>query len=228
MAKKQSGNNPAVSRFGRQETSRLVGTGRPRRYYLIVCEGEKTEPLYFEGLKKDLPPGVLQVTEIMISGEGDNTLNLVKKARARKSEQEKRTGLPIDQLWVVFDLDSFPTEHFNRAIELCHHEGIGCAWSNEAFELWYLLHFQFFETNIGRQRYLELLTLRLRERAGQNTQYRKNDPDFYRILKTYGNQEQAIRNAERLCAIYEDRRDFAAHNPCTKVHLLVQELNALK
>ncbi len=211
MAKKRSGSNPVTGRFVRHETKRATGTRRLRRYYLIVCEGEKTEPFYFEGLKRDLPPGVLQVTEIEIAGTGDNTLNLVQKARTRKKEREQQTGLPVDCLWVVFDRDAFPSQHFNKAIELCEHEGIGCAWSNEAFELWYLLHFQYFDARIDRRQYLEMLTGHLRKQMGQDFRYEKNNPDFYRLLKTYGNLEQAIAHASRLSALYEDRRDFADH-----------------
>jgi hypothetical protein len=204
-----------------------VGTRSRRRYYLIVCEGEKTEPAYFEGLKRDLPPGVLQTVSIEIEGAGDNTLSLVGKAQKVKKQREATTGLPIDQLWAVFDRDSFPSAHFNQAIELCEHENIGCAWSNEAFELWYLLHFQYFESAIERNQYKEMLQTRIRERTGKDFEYRKNGLNFYQVLKHHGNQEQAILHAERLCKMYEGRKDFAAHNPCTTVHLLVKELKLL-
>jgi hypothetical protein len=127
----------------------------------------------------------------------------------------------------VFDRDSFPPAHFNDAIETCEREGIGCAWSNEAFELWYLLHFQYFESAISRAQYLEKLTTQLRIHLGTDFRYQKNDPSFFLHLQTYGNETQAIRYAERRCLFYEGRRDFADQNSCTKVHLLVQELRSL-
>ncbi|MBC7774028.1 MAG: RloB domain-containing protein [Phycisphaerae bacterium] len=227
MAKKRSGSEPIAGRFGRQESRRAFGTRKVRRYFLLVCEGEKTEPLYFEGLKKDLLPGVLQTIRIEIEGKGDNTTSLVAKAKKVKERREESSGLPIDVLWVVFDRDAFPSARFNEAIEICKREGIYCAWSNEAFELWYLLHFQYFDSAIGRAQYLNMLTERLQNHLGPNFRYQKNDPNFYRLLQAHGNERQAIQNAQRLFNLYENRRDFADQNPCTTVHLLVQELRSL-
>jgi hypothetical protein len=52
-----------------------------KRYrYLIVCEGEKTEPHYFEALKRQLPNAVAEVVTIDIDGAGMNTRSLVEFA----------------------------------------------------------------------------------------------------------------------------------------------------
>jgi hypothetical protein len=51
-----------------------------RKYFLIVCEGEKTEPAYFKYIQRMLPNHLL--TTVEIRGEGDNTINIVKKAIA--------------------------------------------------------------------------------------------------------------------------------------------------
>jgi hypothetical protein len=50
-------------------------------------------------------------------------------------------------LWVVFDRDSFAPQSFNNAINKCIQDrpNIDAAWSNEAFELWYLLHLIYFD-----------------------------------------------------------------------------------
>ena len=48
-----------------------------RKYYLIVCEGEKTEPNYFKAFQKHLPP---KIQTIKIVGEGKNTINVVESA----------------------------------------------------------------------------------------------------------------------------------------------------
>ncbi|MDR2680520.1 MAG: RloB domain-containing protein, partial [Tannerella sp.] len=53
--------------------------------------------------------------------------------------------------------------------------------------------------------------------------YKKNATDMYDILQQYGNQEQAIKNAEQLSQQYEDER-FATHNPRTQVYDLVKQL----
>ncbi len=49
---------------------------------------------------------------------------------------------------------------------------------------------------------------------------------MYVLLKKYGNQKSAIENAEKLEKLWEGEK-FAEHNPCTKVHLLVKELESL-
>lgn len=63
-----------------------------------------------------------------------------------------------DEIWCVFDKDSFSNEQFNRAIEMGGKKGIGCAYSHESFELWFLLHFNYYDEAIARQNYCDKLT----------------------------------------------------------------------
>jgi hypothetical protein len=51
---------------------------------------------------------------------------------------------------------------------------------------------------------------------------------MYTWLKEHGSQEDAIRNAKRLAERFEGRQDYASHNPCTMVWILVEELLKLK
>ncbi len=85
---------------------RLINIRDLRLYYLIVCEGAKTEPNYFESIKKELPVGLL---EIKIEGTGRNTLGLVKHAKILGEKSTRK----FDKIWVVFDRDSFPERNFN-------------------------------------------------------------------------------------------------------------------
>ena len=62
-----------------------------------------------------------------------------------------------DQVWCVFDRDSWTEEDFNKAIKNAKAQGFGVAYSNEAFELWYILHFEFLNTGIPRTKYLQKL-----------------------------------------------------------------------
>ena len=59
MARKIKIPNERLKRFARDEQKRKKDFRAKRKYYLIVCEGEKTEPNYFQGMKDDLPKGVL-------------------------------------------------------------------------------------------------------------------------------------------------------------------------
>ncbi len=70
MARKIKISNERLKRFAREEQKRKKNIRNKRKYYLIVCEGEATEPNYFEGLKQDSPIGVLTSYQIDIEGWG--------------------------------------------------------------------------------------------------------------------------------------------------------------
>ena len=63
-----------------RSSARPYGNRPPRRYFLIVCEGEKTEPNYFNSIAAQLPKEM--VKRIDVKGVGENTLNLIDAAKA--------------------------------------------------------------------------------------------------------------------------------------------------
>lgn len=227
MARKIKIDNAELKRFARKEKKREKGNRPIRQYFLIVCEGAKTEPNYFKSIKKTLPPGIVDCIEI--EGEGRNTLNLIEECIKIRERKEKALRRTFDQTWAVFDRDSFPPENFNNAINKGENfkNKIHCAWSNEAFELWYLLHLEYVNVPMSRADFQPKIQNWLTERMGATFQYRKNRTDMYEILQKYGDEKQAMIWAEKLNTQYEDF-EFAMHNPCTKVHRLVIELNKLK
>src|SRR5690606_38153748 len=163
-----------------------------------------------------------------IEGTGRNTQSLIDEALRLKEAYKKNTTRQVDKLWVVFDKDSFSSQDFNAAIERCGNDDIGCAWSNEAFELWYLLHFQYYENAMLRRDFKGLIENNLKPVLGEAFQYEKNNEQMYTLLKEYGSQEDAIRNGKKLSEKYGQRQDYANHNPCTMVWVLVEELLELK
>jgi len=230
MANKVKIQNHIQKRLAKKEHKRKRNTKSKRKYFLIVCEGEKTEPNYFEALKNDLPKGVLTACRIDIEGTGRNTLSLVKQSKKIKERLENETSLSIDKIWVVFDRDSFEPGNFIDAINLCKNSSpeIGCAWTNEAFELWYLLHFHFYNTAINRESYQKLIEENLKPKIGEDYKYQKNSKEMYNLLQENGNLESAIKFAAKLETKFAGKFDFANHNPCTKVHHLVAELFGLE
>ena len=179
---------------------------------LIVCEGEKTEPLYFRSYP--IRKGEIQVE---IEGIGRNTLSLVNKAVELKSEAIKNKK-PYNQVWCIFDKDDFPAYNFDNAIHKAMANNLRLGFSNEAFELWFLLHFEYYNNPISRKDYQAILSKLLGKR------YEKNDPEIYKRI--YKNQEKALENANKL---YETKilegLPFSKCNPITSVHFLVEELN---
>ena len=214
----------ARDRVRRRERARFI-----RRYILIVCEGVRTEPNYFHSFRESLPPGVLEVCELIIEGAGKNTESLVEEALEIKDKWQESSGRPVDKLWVVFDRDSFAPQSFNNAINKCIQDrpNIDAAWSNEAFELWYLLHLIYFDNAIRRTEYQRMLEEQLSQKMGTPFKYQKNSKEMFSILNQYGSQGFAIENAERLEKIWGTRKDYASQKPRTKVYELIKEFKDL-
>jgi hypothetical protein len=208
----------------------LEDTKSKRRFFLIVCEGEKTEPNYFKSLRDSLPKGVLDVCEFSIEGEGYNTESLVKRSLKFKLDWEKEINRKIDKLWIVFDRDSFKPLAFNNAIQTCltKKPKVEAAWTNEAFELWFLLHFHYYNTGISRKKYQDLIERNLKKKGLNNYKYKKNSTEMFSLLEAHGSLEDAIRNATNLENIYAGQHNYSSQNPCTMVHKLVAELYGLE
>jgi hypothetical protein len=173
--------------------------------FLIVCGARQTEVNYFKSFR---------VRSAKVVPAPGDPCRLVRKALTLVDRDE------YDQVWCVFDIDphvhSITTENFSNAFENAKTNRFHIAYSNECFELWYILHFEFLETGLPRSDYGGKLTKHL----GQK--YEKNDPNMYEKLREQ--QSIAIRNAEKLLASY-DQPNPEQDNPSTTVHLLVQALN---
>lgn len=192
----------------------------------IFCEGEKTEPLYFEGFKKAIKSNVAykNLVHVHVEGVGAETLRVIYAA-----EEYVRANKPKNAIvWCVYDKDSFPNQDFNavseRANTLNRQQNdvvYNVAWSNQCIEYWFVLHFAFYVANNDRKYYREFLHAKLRELGWER--YEKNNDELFDIMTEKGNPKQAIRWAERRleeCSGLTDTESV----PATKVHLLVRAL----
>ena len=120
---------------------------------------------------------------------------------------------------MVFDKDDHTG--FNQAIERAAAEEVHVAYSNECFELWFILHFEFLNTAIGRAKYYEKLTELL------SRKYNKSTPDIYNLIKS--NESIAIRNAKNLEKMHSDAgvTSYERRDPSTSVYKLVERLRSL-
>jgi len=215
MRKMDSANDPKHFK-----KSTVKGKARkPKVFFLIVCEGEKTEPNYFKNFKREFEDVIL---EIECEGRGYNTQRVVEEAIRIKNKNPNK----YDRVWTVFDKDCFPAKDFNSAIQTAKLNNIGCAWSNEAFELWYLLHFQYRHTSMSREDYKKAIEKEINKtwKKSKSFRYAKNSAEIYDVLQKYGNQKQAIKRAEKLSKQRGNCKRFATHNPRTQVHELVKQL----
>lgn len=198
------------------ETSRLaprargygqLAVDRRQPRFLIGCEGARTEPLYFKAFP-------IRRGHVEIAGYGRNTHSLVRAVIKRRDEDAAR-GVAYNEVWAVCDRDSFAKEKIDAAFQLARQEQVNLAFSNEAFELWYLLHFIDCDAALSRSQYAAKLGKHLKR------PYAKNDPAMFATLLPH--REVALRNARRLAGLHR-----YWENPFTSVDLLVKRLMLLE
>jgi hypothetical protein len=195
--------------YKRREASRSI------RKVLILCEGIETEPNYFASFSiKD------KLIEVQVEGAGRGKDSLVELAINKKIKAERKKE-SFAVVWCVFDRDSKPSDikdshKFNRAIDLARSSQIKVAYSNDSFEIWYILHYKFLTSAWTRDRYSKELSNLLGEK------YAKNDENMYN--KLLDKQKTAIKNAKKLMENYKPHNP-EKDNPCTTVFRLVEFLN---
>ena len=205
MAKRQKKDH-RLSNLSRRQSVREI-----KQSFLIVCEGEKTEPDYFKAFR-------MTAATIKAIGQAMNTMTLVNKAISIREADQKRKRV-YDQCWVVFDKDDFPAKDFNQAIQLAEKNGFHVAYSNQAFEYWFLLHFNLYTGAIHRNQYKDMLTKLTGMPYSKSEGY---GAVMYNLLLS--RQQQAISNAETVLAEISDGNP-AEEESSTTVHRLVWELN---
>jgi RloB-like protein len=115
----------------------------PRPIILIVCEGEKTEPEYFDGFARACRNARVTIEIAPEHGVPRTLVTTAKEHKKRAEAAAKREGddnLAYDAVWCVFDVDDHP--HVADARQMARDNGIDLAVSNPCFELWLLLHFR--------------------------------------------------------------------------------------
>jgi hypothetical protein len=136
-----------------------------------------------------------------------------------------------DEVWCVFDFDinlmiSGQAQDFNNAIKVAKERGYHCAYSNDAFELWFVLHYQYIDQQQQRDFFYQVLSSRWGinyTRDGKSLAFTKS---LYNRLLSDGNasQQAAIASSRRLLKIHEDK-PYHLQNPVTTVFQLVERLN---
>ena len=186
---------------------------------MIVCEGQ-TEELYF----KSFP--VLGVRVDTVNLKGQSKLKMVESTQ----EILDSTAVAYDEIWCVFDMDVRRGEDeysdFDNAIHQAESLGFKVAYSNDAFELWFYLHFEYTDAKNLRTFYYEELGKRL----GLNYEKDGKRYDFcqkvYKLLEVHEQSSQS-KALKRASLLYKEKSDLPYHrqNPVTKVFELVEELN---
>ena len=214
--------NRSTRSFRRRKPSKV-----PNQAVLIVCEGAKTEPSYFEKLRDRLG---LKEKWVEVEIEGDVTGSApisvvdyaIKSQKQRQKEARRSTAvIEYDEVWCVFDVEA-PQPHasLKQACDKAKRKGLSLAMSNPCFEYWYLLHFEktckLFHGN-------EDVYKQLKAHLGS---YQKSDASVFEVL--FPRIQAAIRHAAQILNEQNCQDDIANHNSSTDVHLLVEYLYGLQ
>ncbi len=159
-----------------------------RNTFYIITNGEQTECNYFNLLKVKR-----SVYDVKVKFENADPLGLVQYAQNFVAE--------ANQVWCVFDIDdTYKDKRLLPALKQAEECGIKVAYSNIAFEVWLISHFEKCKTTLQLKEYARELDRLLKEN-GKSEKYSKND---VKLLKTcfVPNYKKAMENAKIVYQTY--------------------------
>lgn len=225
--------------------------------FIIFCEDDVSEPTYFNSFATE----ILRVSSIGNQKSGHQNLQatITKCMESGYMEFSVTEGYRLknmvtEHLWCVYDRDLENTDlsqidpqksvGWSAAIVMANKAGLKVAWSNDAFELWILLHFETITPKQVRHRdyiydrlthifkTLSSAAVPLKEFTGhKHFNYKgafKRKSLFLEFVLPELKKRTgiAIERAMQLAAEYGENTEFHDQNPCTMVHLLVKDLLA--
>ncbi|MCY0964860.1 RloB family protein [Parathalassolituus penaei] len=192
---------------------------------LIVCEGSKTEPKYFEDLRDSL--GIHKNNVIICGEECGSAPSSIFKYAEKLYTEDKKTGHHFDRVYCVFDKDTHTS--YQPTLEAIARKREKDIWhattSIPCFEYWILLHFSPTSKPFhpsGNRSASQNVKAEIRNRH-YISEYSEGMKGVFTLLLP--RLESAKKNATRLLAAAEAS---GTDNPSTKVHELVGYLQNLK
>jgi hypothetical protein len=127
-----------------------------------------------------------------------------------------------DEFWLVFDKDATETTNFNNAISLATKNKCHCAYSIQAFEIWFIHHFKQYSSPLDRQHYSRELSKLL------GFPYDKSEKSTKRIVEElYPRFDEAIINSEKSFNQF-DHSNPATEESSTTVFILAKSIREFK
>jgi hypothetical protein len=203
----------SAASLARGKQSRIKGAR-----YLIVCEGEKTEPQYFRAMIGALG---INAQRIKIARNDGNSPDRIVNHGLQLYENDLKLGDGFDQVYCVFDRDTHST--FDDALmKIKSLKAKGKPFcsitSTPCFEYWLLLHFEFTDKAFaatGKKSAGDAVVLALKKHKPLKD-YDKAKSDIYELVKT--KTETASKHAKRN---RKNAEKTGATNPWTNVDVLV-------
>ncbi|MEU8422027.1 RloB family protein [Micromonospora sp. NPDC048835] len=106
---------------------RRVSVREQRQTILAVTNGEATERVYLEGLRRE--PWL--VHRLVVAVEKGSPIDAVRGAARRRDAND------FDHAYVVCDVDHYPPELSEREAQ---RHAVTLLWSKPCFEVWLILH----------------------------------------------------------------------------------------
>jgi hypothetical protein len=199
-----------------------------RRRALIVCEGEKTEPLYLKDLYESLG---LTAIDIEIRGDCDSA----PKSLVRFGKEKLKSDPDFDMVFFVFDQDFHDSyaDALNSIHQMTKQKKISKTTimpitSIPCFEIWFFLHFgphnRPYIKEGGKSPCGNLISM-LRQKTGFSN-YQKSDPKYFSQLKGFLPQAK-INSADTLKRSMDNGELKYYGKSTTLMHILVEELEKM-
>lgn len=221
--------------------------------FIIFCEDETSEYYYFKWFETSL-------IKVNVINKQKSMLSNVTKAIAYCEKNDilsfKNDKYILEaegiEIWCVFDRDKESNENqiheknneFNISVKTAIDNDLKVAWSNDAFELWILLHLMDINPqspeSIERKFYYEQLTNYFKVHPNPNEdlskalihqsfnykQDMKKRDNFINIVRSeiLPFTHIAIERSKRLVEIHNNKQNYYDKKPCTLVHQLVEAL----
>jgi hypothetical protein len=189
-----------------------------KKSILIALEDTKSSRYYFQKLLQDKG---FRGEVVIAKHIGTNPKKVLEALDKHKQEHPKER---FEKEWIVIDKDSWSKDEFNGTIKMAREKNICVAFSNEAYELWLLLHFEQLSRFTSREDLNSKLDHHFREKF--KTPYSKATSEVYKWTKEH--QVTAIKHAKSLVQQHEQNHGKLTpyeHNPLTMIHQLVICLN---
>ena len=198
---------------------RKIRARDPLSTLYIVCEGKKTEPLYFENYRTR----VNNVKIRTVTCSSKDAIGIVDFA-IRKIERGDFSIEGKDEVICVFDCDENEDVDLVKAFKNARENKIKMCLSNPFFELWFLLHYEYDDQQFTKEK----LESRLEKHIPN---YVKNKDYYGELLPMMDN---AIKNAGELNEYHSSNStslESVKSNPSTQVHdviALIRGFNSQK
>ncbi len=186
---------------------------------ILFVEG-KSELAYFNALKEMVRQDRYSNLE-PVNCKGKTATNVLHRAEKFFQSNPRAADHRDDAKYLVFDCDAPP--EIGELIREMRKKGYKTLYSNACFETWLLMHVE----DVKQKYTVEEAEDRLTKWLG--ARYKKGDAKQIQRIIEGKNIAKAIERAQARCKQNADKkynicRDVPDMNPCTSVHVLVQEL----